>query len=72
MFGLVVKPAGSKLICENFDISDVSGTPACSARDIAIANASNTPERVEPSLDIFTNNSPGVPSSYVPTMAYPS
>jgi len=66
--GFLVKPDGSKRMCENLSTRNCSGTPYCSANEIAVANESIKPEMVEPCFDIVTKISPGVPSSYMPTV----
>ena len=66
--GFLVKPEGSKRTCENFSTSASSGTPYCSAIEIEVAKASIRPEMVEPSLAMTRKISPGLPSSYMPTV----
>jgi hypothetical protein len=70
--GFLVKPEGSKRTCENFSTSASSGTPYCRAIEIDVANASIRPEMVEPSLAMTRKISPGVRSSYMPAVMYPS
>ena len=70
--GFFVKPEGSKRTCENFSTSVSSGTPYCSDIEIEVAKASMRPEMVEPSLAMTRKISPGLPSSYIPTVMYPS
>ena len=60
--GFSVKPDGSKRVCVNLSHSSRSGTPCCSASEIAVAKLSIRPEIVEPSLAIVTKISPGLPS----------
>ena len=57
--GFLVKPCGSKRVCENLSTSACSGTPYCSASEIAVANESISPMTVEPSLAIRRKISPG-------------
>ena len=66
--GFLVKPDGSNRTCENFSTSASSGTPYCRAIEIEVAKASMRPEIVEPSLAITRKISPGLPSSYIPTV----
>ena len=61
-----VMPFGSNSALTNFDTNVSSGTPYCRPTETAVANASMTPESVEPSLPICTNSSPSPPSSYSP------
>ena len=61
--GFPVKPEGSKRVRENLSHSRRSGTPCCSASEIAVAKLSIRPEIVEPSLAMFTKISPGSPVS---------
>src|SRR6185295_8217367 len=68
----LVNPLGSKRTCENFSTSVSRGTPYWSAMEIDVAKASIRPEMVEPSLAITRKISPGLPSSYIPTVMYPS
>ena len=63
-----MKPDGSKRTCENLSTRASSGTPYCSAIEIEVAKASIRPEIVEPSLAIVMKISPGLPSSYMPTV----
>ena len=58
-----MKPDGSKRWSMYLLIRLSIGTPCCSAIDQAIATESIRPDTVEPCLDIFTNTSPGLPSS---------
>ena len=48
--GFPVKPEGSNRVRENLSHSSRSGTPCCSASEIAVAKLSIRPEMVEPSL----------------------
>src|SRR5712671_34482 len=59
-------------MCENLSTRNCSGTPYCSANEIAVANESIRPEIVDPCFDMVTKISPGVRSSYMPTVMYPS
>ena len=63
MSGFLVKPDGSKRVWLNLSTSACSGTPYCSASEIAVAKRSIRPEMVEPSLAIVMKSSPGVPSA---------
>ncbi len=67
-----MNPLGSKRTWENFSTSVSSGTPYCSDIEIEVAKASMRPEMVEPSLAMTRKISPGLPSSYMPTVMYPS
>ena len=58
MSGSSVRPAGSKRMLMNFETYVSSGTPYCSAIEIAIENASITPASVEPCLPSLRNTSP--------------
>ena len=64
--GLPVKPEGSKRVWLNLSTRTLSGTPYCSAREMAVAKLSIRPETTEPSLAMVMKSSPGVPSSYMP------
>ena len=64
----MVKPEGSKRTCENFSTSVSSGTPYWSDMEIDVAKASMRPEMVEPSFAMTRKISPGLPSSYIPTV----
>src|SRR5215831_288664 len=68
----LVKPEGSKRTWENFSTSASKGTPYWSAIEIEVAKAPIRPEMVEPSLAITRKISPGLPSSYMQTVMYPS
>ncbi len=68
MSGLPVKPDGSKRVWLNFSHSTRSGTPYCSAIEMAVAKLSIRPDTTEPSLAMVMKSSPGVPSSYMPTV----
>src|SRR5687768_11228502 len=70
--GFLVNPDGSNRTCENFSTSVSRGTPYCSDIEIDVAKASIRPEIVEPSLAMTRKISPGLPSSYIPTVMYPS
>src|SRR5260370_4271220 len=72
MCGFPAQPLGSKRMWLNFSQRTLSGTPYCRASDTAVAKESISPETVEPSLDILMNSSPASPSSYNPTVKYPS
>ena len=63
-----VKPEGSKRTWENFSTRASRGTPYCKAMEIEVAKASIRPEMVEPSFAITRKISPGLPSSYIPTV----
>src|SRR2546429_3165419 len=67
-----VIPAGSKRMLVNFDTYVSSGTPYWSPIETAIENASITPARVEPCLDILRNTSPRPSSGYDEAVRYPS
>jgi len=62
MSGFPVQPLGSKRVCLNFSHSRRSGTPCCSATEIAVAKQSITPETVDPSFAMVMKISPGMPS----------
>ena len=66
--GFLVKPEGSNRTWENFSTSVSSGTPYCSDIEIEVAKASMRPEIVDPSLAMTRKISPGLPSSYIPTV----
>ena len=68
MSGLLVKPAGSKRVWANLSHRSLSGTPCWSASDTPRAKLSIRPEMVEPSLAMRMKISPGVLSSYLPTV----
>ena len=68
MSGLPLQPLGSKRVCANFSQSSFSGTPCCSAMDVASAKLSISPLTVDPSLAMVMNSSPGLPSGYRPTV----
>ena len=68
MSGSSVSPAGSKRMLTNFETYASSGTPYCSAIEIAIENASITPARVEPCLPSLRNTSPRPSSGYDPAV----
>src|SRR6202035_1248554 len=70
--GFLVKPDGSKRMCANLSTRNCSGTLYCSAYEIAVAKESIKPEIVEPCFDMLMKISPGFPSSYIPTVMYPS
>src|SRR6516162_2187911 len=69
---LPVHPHGSNRTCENLSTRNRRGTPYCSDRLVTTAIESIRPEIVEPSFAIVMKISPGVPSSYMPTVMYPS
>ncbi len=66
--GFLVNPEGSKRMWLNLSTNPLSGTPYCSAMEIAVAKESIRPEIVEPSFDMVMKISPGWPSSYMPAM----
>ena len=70
--GLPVKPDGSNRMWLSLSTITCRGTPCCSASDMQIASESMRPATVEPCLAIFMKTSPGLPSSYLPTVTYPS
>src|SRR6266516_4642343 len=72
MSGSSVRPAGSKRMLVNFCTYCSSGTPYCSAMEIAIEKASMTPARVDPCLPSLRNTSPSPSSGYDPAVMYPS
>ena len=63
-----VIPEGSNRMFTNFWAKASSGTPYCSPRDTAMANASITPESVEPCFDTFRKISPIPSSGYSPAV----
>jgi hypothetical protein len=67
-----VKSDGSNRVFVSLSTSVLSGTPYCRPMEIEIARPSMKPESVEPSLDILMKISPAMPSSYTPTVRYPS
>src|SRR5262249_14702087 len=56
----------------NLSTKASSGTPYWSVSETAVAKESIRQEIVEPSLDMVRKISPGFPSSYRPTVMYPS
>ena len=66
--GFRVKPLGSNRVCVNLSTRSCSGTPCCSESEVMVAKLSIRPEMVEPSLAMVMKISPGVPSSYLPTV----
>src|SRR3990172_3432490 len=72
MSGLLVKPEGSYRAWLNLSTITFNGTPYCSAMEMPVAKESMSPEIVDPSLDIVMKTSPGVWSSNIPTVMYPS
>src|SRR3989304_8683156 len=72
MSGLLVKPEGSYRAWLNLSTMTFNGTPYCSAMEMPVAKESMSPEIVDPSLDIVMKTSPGVWSSNIPTVMYPS
>src|SRR5207245_2601855 len=56
----------------NFEHNTRSDTPYCSASETAVAKQSIRPETVDPSFAVVMKISPGWPSSYSPTVRYPS
>jgi hypothetical protein len=68
MSGFPVKPDGSKRMWLSLSARVCSGTPYCSASDMQMARESISPETVDPCLAIFMKTSPGLPSSYMPTV----
>src|SRR5690606_40934862 len=70
---LFVKPLGSKRMWLNLLQRSSSGTPYCSAMEMAVAKASIRPEMVEPCFAIVMKISPGIcVSGYNPMWRYPS
>src|SRR5262245_10465017 len=69
---LFVIPEGSNREWLNLSQRTLSGTPYCSVREMAVAKESISPETTDPCLAIVTKISPGDPSSYIPTVMYPS
>src|SRR6516165_2854338 len=67
-----VQPLGSNLTWLNLSTRNLSGTPYCRLKLTEVAKLSINPEMVEPSFDMAMKISPGVPSSYIPTVMYPS
>ena len=63
-----MKPDGSNRMWLSLLASVLSGTPYCRARLMQMASESMSPETVEPCLAIFMKTSPGLPSSYIPTV----
>src|SRR5215831_4261836 len=70
--GFDVNPEGSNRVWLNLSTRTFKGTPYCRAIEQVVAKLSMTPERVDPSLAITMKISPGVPSSYMPIVRYPS
>src|SRR5437867_13187079 len=70
--GFDVKPEGSKRVWLNLSTRTFNGTPYCRAMEHVVAKLSITPDNVEPSFAITMKISPGVPSSYMPIVRYPS
>ena len=64
MSGSSVMPAGSKRMLVNLLTYVSSGTPYCRPIEMATENASITPARVEPCLDILRKTSPRPSSGY--------
>ena len=64
MSGSSVMPAGSNRMLVNLQTYVSSGTPYCRPMEIAMENASITPARVEPCLDILRKTSPRPSSGY--------
>src|SRR2546423_2209398 len=67
-----VMPAGSNRMLVNLLTNVSSGTPYWRPIEIATENASITPARVEPCLDIFRKTSPSPSSGYDDAVRYPS
>ncbi len=65
-------PEGSNRVFSSLSTNTFSGTPYCKPSEMVSASPSITPESVEPSLAILMKTSPGRPSSYIPTVIYPS
>jgi hypothetical protein len=65
---LPVQPLGSKRTWLNLSTRNFKGTPYCSAKLMDVAKLSIKPLIVEPSLAMAMKTSPGVPSSYMPTV----
>src|SRR2546430_6941757 len=72
MSGSSVMPAGSNRMLVNFATNVSSGTPYWRPIEIATENASITPARVEPCLDILRKTSPSPSSGYDDAVRYPS
>jgi len=70
--GFPDQPLGSNRVWLNFEVNTRSGTPYCKARETAVAKQSINPETVDPSFAVVMKISPGWPSSYSPTVRYPS
>src|SRR5262252_1688069 len=70
--GFDVNPEGSNRVWLNLSTRTFSGTPYCSAIEHVVAKLSMTPDSVEPSFAMTMKISPGVPSSYMPMVRYPS
>ena len=68
MSGSFVMPDGSNFMLMNFETYVSSGTPYCSPIETAMANASMTPESVEPCFDVFRKISPRPSSGYEPAV----
>ena len=64
----LVNPDGSKRTWVNLSTSTRSGTPYWSAMEMAVAKLSMSPLTTLPCLDMTTKISPGLPSSYMPTV----
>src|SRR5437764_13644808 len=71
-WGFDVNPDGSNRVCVNLSTRTFKGTPYCSAMEQVVAKLSMTPESVDPSFAMTMKISPGAPSSYIPTVKYPS
>ncbi len=63
-----MKPDGSNRVWLNLSARTFSGTPYWSDIEIIVAKLSMRPETTDPSFAIVTKSSPGVPSSYMPTV----
>src|SRR5881296_1196862 len=70
--GFDVNPEGSKRVWLNLSTNTLSGTPYCRAIEQVVAKLSITPDSVDPSFAMTMKISPGVPSSYMPIVRYPS
>ena len=68
MSGSLVMPDGSNFMLMNFETKASSGTPYCRPNETAMANASITPDSVEPCFDTFRNISPMPSSGYSPAV----
>src|SRR5258705_428173 len=62
----LLRPFGREFV--SLSTRALSGTPYCKPIEIESASPSMKPESVEPSFAILMKISPGLPSSYIPTM----